>query len=251
MSTQHSLPKLVAHRGYTLHYPENTLLGLEAAVAAGAGFLEVDIQLSKDQVPFVFHDRNLERLCGQKGAIQDYTAAELSVFRASDKGRFGYKYVDNPLLTLIGLVGLIQRHPQITVFVELKRISLERYGHELMVKKVLSILEPVKSQCVIISYNIEALLHVRQHYGWPVGAVIDDWQERNGQSLEELNPQYLFCDLDSLPKKGPLKYFASRLAVFECTDPDVALALHRRGVEFVETFAIGEMLEQLQLMGSK
>lgn len=245
------IPKLVAHRGYTLHYPENTLLGLEAAIQAGAEFLEVDIQLSKDQVPFLFHDRNLERLCGQKGAIHDYSAAELSEFRASDKDRFAYKYVDNTITTLIALMGLMQRHPRVSVFIELKRSSLEKFGHELMVKKVLSILEPVKSQCVIISYNIEALAHVRDRYKWPVGAVVDEWQDRNIKAIEKLNPQYLFCDLETLPKKGPVKYFASRIAVFECTDPAVALALHKRGVEFIETFAIGEMHEQLDVMTTK
>ena len=246
-----TLPKLVAHRGYTLHYPENTLLGLEAAIGAGAAFLEVDIQLSKDQVPFLFHDRTLERLCGQKGTVYDYSATDLNAFRAADQQRFGYKYVDNPLSTLIGLVGLMQRYPQVTVFVELKRISLEKFGHELMVKKVLSILEPVKSQCVIISYNIEALAHVREQYNWAVGAVVDEWQDRNSTAIQELNPQYLFVDLETLPKKGRLKFYASRIAVFECTDPLVALDLHRRGVEFVETFAMGEMHQQLHMMAGK
>ena len=85
-------PKLIAHRGYTQHYPENTLLGLEAAIEAGAEYIEVDIQLSKDQVVFLFHDRNLQRLCGQKGALHDYSAAELSRFKASDPDRFAYKY---------------------------------------------------------------------------------------------------------------------------------------------------------------
>lgn len=244
-------PKLVAHRGYTLHYPENTLLGLEAAIEAGADFLEVDIQLSKDQVPFLFHDRNLERLCEQKGTVYDYSATELNAFRAADKQRFAYKYVDNPLTTLIGLVGLMQRYPQVTVFIELKRISLEKFGIDLMVKQVLSTLESVKSQCVIISYNIESLAHVRKHYNWPVGAVVDEWDERNSKAIQELSPQYLFCDLETLPKKGRVKFFASRIAVFECTDPVVALDLYKRGVEFIETFAIGEMRQQLQKMVSK
>ena len=244
-------PKLVAHRGYTLHYPENTLLGLEAAVAAGARFLEVDIQLSRDQVPYLFHDRNMQRLCGQELALHEYSADELARFHASDKQRFGYKFVDNPLTTLIGLVGLIQRHPAITVFIELKRSSLEKFGYELMVKKVLSILEPVKQQCVIISYNIESLAYVYREYKWPVGAVTDDWQERNTPAIVDLNPQYLFCDLESLPKKGPLKFYGSRLAVYECTDPKQAMSLYQRGIEFVETFAIGEMIEQIHLLSDK
>ena len=244
-------PKLVAHRGYTLHYPENTLLALEAAVAAGARYLEVDIQLSSDKVPFLFHDRNMQRLCGQEGALHDYTSTELGEFRASDQGRFGYKFVDNPITTLMALVGLMQRHPHVTVFIELKRSSLEHFGQELMVKKVISTLEPVKAQSVIISYNIEALAHVRAHYNWPVGAVVDDWEERHNKAIEQLNPQYLFCDLETLPKKGKVKYYASRIAVFECTDPAIAMDLHQRGVEFVETFAIGEMIEQLQLSGGQ
>jgi len=246
-----TLPKLVAHRGYTLHFPENTLLALQAAIDVGALFLEVDIQLSKDQVPFLFHDRDLQRLCRQQGAVHDYSACELAEFRASDPDRFAYKYVDNPLTSLIGLVGLMQRHPGVTVFIELKRSSLEKFGHELMVKKVLSILESVKSQCVIISYDIAALAHVRDTYKWPVGAVVDEWSARKSQPIEKLNPQYLFCDLETLPKKGPIKYFASRIAVFECTDPALALALHKRGVEFVESFAIGEMLEQLAMLATK
>ena len=246
-----SFPQLVAHRGYTLHYPENTLLGLEAAVAAGARYLEVDIQLSRDQVPYLFHDRDMLRLCGQKGALHDYSSVELKEFRASDKGRFGYKFVDNPLTSLIALAGLIQRHPAITVFIELKRSSLETFGIELMVKKVLSILEPVRNQCVIISYNIEALAHANSKYGWPVGAVTDEWRDRNAKPIVELNPQYLFCDLETLPKKGALKFYGSRLAVYECTDPEVAMALSKRGIEFVETFAIGEMIEQLHTMAGK
>ena len=39
---------LIAHRGYPAHYPENTLIGLEAAIKAGAERIEFDIQLSAD-----------------------------------------------------------------------------------------------------------------------------------------------------------------------------------------------------------
>ena len=53
------IPELVAHRGYALHYPENTLIGIEAAIRAGARYVEVDVQLSADKVPVLFHDRTL------------------------------------------------------------------------------------------------------------------------------------------------------------------------------------------------
>lgn len=167
------------------------------------------------------------------------------------RGRFGYKFVDNPIATLFGLVGLLQRYPAVTAFVELKRISLNKFGIEEVLRHVFSVLTPVREQCVIISYALDALQVVRQEYGWPVGAVIDDWSERKQQLLFDLNPQYLFCDLDSLPRKGEIKFYASRIAVFECTNPEQAMQLSQRGVEFVETFAIGEMIQQLALMTDK
>ena len=39
-------PDLVAHRGYALRYPENTLAAFQAAITAGARFVECDVQLS-------------------------------------------------------------------------------------------------------------------------------------------------------------------------------------------------------------
>ena len=44
------------HRGYSLHYPENTLPAFEAARAAGATSVEIDVVLTKDGEPIVLHD---------------------------------------------------------------------------------------------------------------------------------------------------------------------------------------------------
>ncbi len=49
-------PVLVGHRGAAGTAPENTMAGFRDARAAGADFLEIDVQLSADGVPFIFHD---------------------------------------------------------------------------------------------------------------------------------------------------------------------------------------------------
>ena len=67
-----------AHRG--LHgsgTAENSLTAFEAAMHAGFG-IELDVRLSKDGELVVFHDANLERVCGVDGIVSDYTADELS-----------------------------------------------------------------------------------------------------------------------------------------------------------------------------
>ena len=71
--------KSVAHRGYfdnEAGVPENSLASFQAAIEKGF-VIELDIQLSSDGVAMVFHDADLERMCGVQGKIWDYTAAEL------------------------------------------------------------------------------------------------------------------------------------------------------------------------------
>lgn len=59
-----SRPLLVAHRGFHRFHPENTLPALEAAFTAGMDMVEFDVQLSADGLPFLFHDDDGRRLCG-------------------------------------------------------------------------------------------------------------------------------------------------------------------------------------------
>lgn len=71
-----------AHRG--LHdnasdAPENSMKAFQKAAEAGYG-IEMDIQLSKDNIPVVFHDFTLKRVCGAEGKISDYTYEELQQF---------------------------------------------------------------------------------------------------------------------------------------------------------------------------
>ena len=68
-----------AHRGYfdnTSNAPENSLPAFEKAIEKGFG-IELDVQLSSDGVAMVFHDADLERMCGVEGKIWEYTCAEL------------------------------------------------------------------------------------------------------------------------------------------------------------------------------
>lgn len=73
---------LYAHRG--LHdnkseAPENSLAAFKKAVEEGYG-IELDVQLTKDKVPVVFHDFTLKRICGVEGKVRDYTYGELQQF---------------------------------------------------------------------------------------------------------------------------------------------------------------------------
>ncbi|QHQ59817.1 glycerophosphodiester phosphodiesterase [Anaerocolumna sedimenticola] len=71
--------KYYAHRG--LHQnqgeaPENSMAAFRLAVEHNYG-IEMDVQLSKDKIPVVFHDYNLKRVCGVDKKVRDLTFAEL------------------------------------------------------------------------------------------------------------------------------------------------------------------------------
>lgn len=67
-----------AHRGlYGDGVPENSLAAFEAACRAGYG-IELDVQLSRDGVPVVFHDATLDRVCGISARVRDFDADELT-----------------------------------------------------------------------------------------------------------------------------------------------------------------------------
>jgi glycerophosphoryl diester phosphodiesterase len=243
-----SPPTLVAHRGYARHYPENTMPAIEAAVAAGASYVEVDVQLTRDGVPVLFHDRTLDRLCGVSGAVHAYAAAELSNLRASFFDRFGYKYAQVGIATLAALADFLARHPEVTAFVELKRIAVESHGAETLVRTVWETLRSVARQCVLISYSLAALAEARAQGVERIGVVVDKWKERRSSGVARLRPNYLFCDLDGLPRFGALRFAGAKVVVFEVDDAGVAVELARRGVDMIETFACGELARALEIV---
>lgn len=68
-----------AHRGLFDNQsdaPENSLKAFAKAVEVGYG-IELDVQLSKDKVPVVFHDASLKRMCGIEDKVWNYTLEEL------------------------------------------------------------------------------------------------------------------------------------------------------------------------------
>ena len=77
------LGRLYVHRG--LHdnasdAPENSLAAFRKAVEKGFG-IELDVQLTKDLVPVVFHDFTLKRVCGVDKKVRELTFDQLQELR--------------------------------------------------------------------------------------------------------------------------------------------------------------------------
>ncbi len=75
--------KVIAHRGYSGAYPENTMLAFRKAVEVGADGIEMDVHETKDGHLVVIHDETVDRTTDGKGAVKDYTFEELRKLNAA------------------------------------------------------------------------------------------------------------------------------------------------------------------------
>lgn len=93
-----SEPLLVAHRGVSARFPENTLSAFTAAVADGAAMLELDVGLSRDGELVVLHDETLGRTTNGDGFLRDH---DLEAVRRLDAGSwFDPRFAGEPVPTL-------------------------------------------------------------------------------------------------------------------------------------------------------
>lgn len=63
------LPPVIGHRGAAAYAPENTIESIQTAAEMGAKWIEVDVKLTKDSVPIIFHDDDLDRTTNGHGPV--------------------------------------------------------------------------------------------------------------------------------------------------------------------------------------
>lgn len=137
-----------AHRG--LHdesHAENSLSAFALAVEHGYG-IELDVRLSSDGVPVVFHDATLQRMTGEEGKVKDRTFAQLKQVNLAGTGE-GIPALAEVLALVDGRVPLL---------VELKEEPFE-YG---VTEAAVALLKNYHGNYLIESFNPLALGRVKQ-----------------------------------------------------------------------------------------
>lgn len=76
------LPQIIGHRGACAYAPENTLESIHTAADMDVEWVELDVKLTKDQVPVIFHDEFLDRTTNGTGLIAETTYEDLKQLEA-------------------------------------------------------------------------------------------------------------------------------------------------------------------------
>lgn len=108
---------VISHRGAAAVAPENTLAAVQVGIEQEADFIEVDVRLTKDRVPVLFHDAKLDRTTNGEGKLRDHTYDEI---RHLDAGSwFGPDYTSERIPTFVEFLDLFQES-NAYAFIELK-----------------------------------------------------------------------------------------------------------------------------------
>jgi glycerophosphoryl diester phosphodiesterase len=99
------IPKVIGHRGAKAYAPENTLSSIHAAADLGVEWVEVDVKLTKDSIPIIFHDEELERCTSGSGLVRDM---DFEALRELDAGSwFGESFLGEKIPTLEELLNTV------------------------------------------------------------------------------------------------------------------------------------------------
>jgi len=235
--------ELVAHRGYPGRFPENSLIGMRAALEAGARHVEFDVQFTRDGVPVVLHDASLRRTTGKRGTVFLMDHADVAARPAGEPARFGERYRELRIPRLETMLELIEAFPGVTAFVEIKRASLWKTGRTKALQILRPLLLPRRDWTVLLSFDRELVAMGRNEFrtGW----AFEPWKSHHRQVVEALQPEFLFTCLRGLPPgadafwQGPWRW-----AVYDVPNLAEAQMLHAMGAHLVETDDIGEWLRE-------
>jgi glycerophosphoryl diester phosphodiesterase len=238
-------PHVIAHRGYTANHPENSLGAVRAALEVGAPGVEIDIQFTRDGVPVLLHDADLQRMTGERGVVSQTDLEDLRRLSAHEPGRLGERHRDNRIATLEEAVQALADAADVTVFVEIKRDSLPAHRIPAGVQEVLKICRPLGRRLVIISFDPGVLQEARSLGEVAVGWVLPGRDAAEAERAQTLAPDYLFADKSYIPAETELWEGPWLRVIYEVNDVDAAKRFIARGAHCIETAAVPELLQGL------
>jgi glycerophosphoryl diester phosphodiesterase len=150
---------VIAHRGASGSAPENTLSAFELAIRQGADAIELDVRLTGDGVPVVFHDSTLDRTTDRTGPLGAVSLAELREIDAGarftpDGGR-SYPFRGGGV-RVPTLAEILRGFPEIPVMVEVKEPAAQEAVRRVILE------EGALERCVLASEHHAALQVFRE-----------------------------------------------------------------------------------------
>ena len=156
--------KVIAHRGLSSIYPENTMISFKRALETKAEFMELDVHLSNDNHVVIMHDEELFRTTPRTGLIGTYPLAVLKTISAGFSRKFVSKFYKEKIPTLVDVLKLIEKS-HVTLLIEIKSHDKDPAYNEkvgpIVYDTVIKNAPKLKDRVAFISFNVGILEKIR------------------------------------------------------------------------------------------
>ncbi|MFT7579609.1 MAG: glycerophosphoryl diester phosphodiesterase [Myxococcota bacterium] len=227
---------VIAHRGASYDHPENTLRAFSAALdnTGRADGVELDVQITTDGVPMVFHDDDLDRLSDGAGPFADRSSEDIAKLKVGGE----------PIPTLAAVCELVARLAETRQMTLMLNVELKTtHAPKRMVTACRALLDEAhanKQIRLVVSSFDPRVLAAAQEEGckWPMAFLYEDeYAVRalaylDGAEALDLHPR---CDLVD---RNHIREYSERGRVFRTwtvDDPREARRLVSMGVKAIIT----------------
>ena len=199
---------ILGHRGASAYAPDNTRPAFEMAIQMGADGVETDIHLTKDGIPVIQHNYEIDRNSNGKGYVEEMTYDELLQF---DFGSWkGEQFKGEKIMTLDECLAYAQQHMRL-INLELKET---KYLNSPIVEKTLEIVKKYKMTDRVLLSSFDHSLMKKAQLLCPellIGALYDEAEVKQNNIHEILK--------DAQPYVSELGFdFANRNVDYLCTE---------------------------------
>lgn len=151
---------IIAHRGASAYYPENTLPSFEGAISLGADMVEFDVQLTSDKEVVVFHDEKISRCSDGRGRIADYTLAALKKLNVGSW--FGKNFKGTRIPTLEETLNACKGRVAVNIEIKTEAVGKTFFGG--VEEKCLKLVDQIgmRKHAVFSSFDPRAIMHLKE-----------------------------------------------------------------------------------------
>lgn len=194
---------VIGHRGAKAYYPENTMSSFKGAVKRGAEMLELDVQLSKDGVPVVFHDAKINRTTnGGSEFLSKFTLGELKQFDAGSW--FNKKFAGERIPTLEEVLKFSKNRIALNIEIKTEAVTDEMYGG--VEDKSLNLVKKygMSKHVLFSSFDYRAVKHLKELDPEIPVAILYNWEQSGelmpSQLVYKYNADAFNCSRRELSK---------------------------------------------------
>lgn len=215
---------IFAHRGANKEAIENTRSAFERALEYAVDGIETDVQLTRDEITVLWHDRFLDKVGLPENHIDDYSYDQLKSMEIP-----GFVSPGGRNAVIMSLQKFIDTYrKRCRLLIEIKNREWESaLRHEIKVRQTLNIIGPVNDDSILVSsFNLASLIYAHQYrLGFPL--IYNLRPEHTVADAERvLNTQPFLhgvcvpiCNLDS-NMAGMLKALNKCMAVYTCNSDE-------------------------------